>query len=204
MSRAQLARKVGRRPVKKTIVVVCEGGKSEPQYIGALAQEAEVFEHAAVDLQIDGTGGEVPLTLVRRAVDLATRDPKEHGEIDEVWCLFDVEWPRNHPNLPQALALARANGIKLAISNPCFELWLILHFQDSSAWLDNTQARRTRRSCDGQPGKSLDPALYMPTRHAASARAVRLEQMHESAQRRFPNNNPSSGMFRLIASAEGR
>ena len=36
------------------------------------------------------------------------------------------------------VASAGANGIRLAISNPCFELWLILHFQDHTAWLDNT------------------------------------------------------------------
>jgi RloB-like protein len=56
--------------------------------------------------------------------------------------VFDVEWPRNHPGLEEAVKQAYANGIKLAVSNPCFESWLILHFQNHAAWLDNNQARR--------------------------------------------------------------
>jgi len=54
------------------------------------------------------------------------------------------------------------------VSNPCFELWLILHFQDHAAWLDNNEARRLRRQLDGSSDKGLDAAKYMPfTAYAA-------------------------------------
>jgi hypothetical protein len=31
---------------------------------------------------------------------------------------------------------ARDNGIRIAISNPCFELWILLHFQDQRAHIE--------------------------------------------------------------------
>jgi hypothetical protein len=96
--------------------------------------------------------------------------------------------------------LAKANNIRLAVSNPSFELWLILHFRDCSASLDNAQARRKRRDCDGQRGKDLDPARYMPLRHDAVRRAATLDRYHEQNGTLFPRNNPSSGMYGLVQS----
>ena len=48
----------------------------------------------------------MPLTLVNAAVEAGARNSEEQGEIDEVWCLFDVEWPKNHPKLREARAKA--------------------------------------------------------------------------------------------------
>jgi hypothetical protein len=42
----------------------------------------------------------VPLALVKMAADRLA-DP----EVDECWCIFDVEWPKNHPHLFDALTI---------------------------------------------------------------------------------------------------
>lgn len=128
-----LRRRTGIRRPKKTLVVFCEGEKTEPQYLEALKNQPEVRDAAAVDLRIEtGHSGAVPLTLVALASDARSRAVAEEAEIDEFWCVFDVEWPRNHPGLGEALQQARENDIRLAVTNPCFELWLILHFKDRS------------------------------------------------------------------------
>ncbi len=48
---------------------------------------------------------------------------------DAVWCVFDVD---QHPKIKEALSLAAKNGISVALSNPCFEFWLVLHFEKYS------------------------------------------------------------------------
>lgn len=198
-----LKRNVGFRRPKKTIVVFCEGVKTEPIYINALKQQPSVHDVAAVDIRVEtGHGGSVPLTLVSMAADARRRAIDEDGEIDEFWCIFDVEWPRNHPNLDSALEAARSNDIRLAISNPCFEVWLILHFQDQSGWLDNDDACRLRGRLDGSLGKGLEPEMYMPLRFAAAIRAAALEKRHEENGTDFPHDNPSSGMYRFLCSVE--
>jgi hypothetical protein len=186
------------------MAVFCEGERTEPEYFEALKREPDVREVAAVDIRVEsGNQGSVPLTLVRMAIAAKDRAQREQGEVDAFWCVFDVEWPRNHPNLREALDLARTHGVETAVSNPNFELWLVLHFQDCGAWLDNDGARRLRRAHDGQTDKGLDGALYMPLRATAAARAARLEERHVGDGTRFPDDNPSSGMHRLIAAIRG-
>ena len=197
-----LRRSVGIRRPRKTLVVFCEGERTEPEYLEALKREPSVRDTAAVDLKVDPRSKSAPLMLVQMAVDARERALKEEAEIDEFWCVFDVEWPVNHPRLRDALELADRNRIGVAVSNPCFELWLILHFQDWSAWLDNDAARRLRRQLDGQSKKGLDGKTYMARRRQAADRALELERRHKGNDTTFPKDNPSSGMYRLIASVE--
>src|SRR5207245_205766 len=143
--------------------------------------------------------GMVPLSLVRAAVDARHRALDDEEEIDEFWCLFDVEWPVNHPGLEEARDLARGNQIRLAISNPSFELWLILHLRDHRAWLDTDGARRLRRDLDGEEGKGIDPSRYIPFMLTAAARARRLKEQHQLDRTPFPHDNPSSGVYRLLS-----
>ena len=203
-------RKVGERPLKrrvatreprKTLLVFCEGERTEPEYLDVLKRQPSVRDVAAVDLRVEtGHGGAVPRTLVSMAINAQRRATQEEGEIDEFWCIFDVEWPTNHPGLKDAVEQARQSGIQLAISNPCFELWLILHFQDHTAWLDNRGASRLRRRIDGSTGKGLDAAIYMRYTGDATRRAESLDERHQRDGASFPDDNPSSGMHRLIRS----
>jgi hypothetical protein len=198
-----LRRRVGSRKPRRTLLVFCEGQRTEPEYLEALRREPSVREAAAVDLQVQrDVGGSAPLTLVNAAVEAKSRSEQEEGEIDEIWCLFDVEWPANHPKLHEAVMVARANGIRLGISNPCFELWLVLHFDDQTAFLETAPAQRLRCRHDGQEGKGLDGAIYMPKRSDAVRRAAALEIRHKGNGTDFPNDNPSSGVHHLLLSIE--
>jgi hypothetical protein len=112
-----LKRSVATRKPNKTLLVFCEGERTEPEYLNALKRQPSVHDVAAVDLRVEtGQGGSVPLTLVSLAVDARRRAVHEDGEIDEFWCVFDVEWPRNHPGLKDAIERARQNNIRLCSS----------------------------------------------------------------------------------------
>nr|SBO92551.1 hypothetical protein BN4615_P2065 [Nonomuraea gerenzanensis] len=117
--------------------------------------------------------------------------------------MFDIEWPKNHPNLKQAIRLAQEHGIRLAISNPCFELWLILHFEDQTAFIGTKEAESRSRKLDGRSGKRIDPNQYMPRRHEAVRRALLLAQRHARHQSSCPDDNPSSAMGELLAAIQG-
>ncbi|MXY23118.1 MAG: RloB domain-containing protein [Acidobacteria bacterium] len=198
-----LRRRVAVRKPKRTFLVFCEGKRTEPDYLMALREEPAVREAASVEIKIDlDASGAVPSTLVDAAAEARARNSEEQGEIDEVWCLFDVEWPRNHPRLPEAKAKAQRSDVRLAISNPCFELWLALHFENRTARLDSTAADTLRRNHDGSPDKGLDGTQYMPRRAAAVRRARALTKKHERDRTEFPNDNPSSGMYLFLEAVE--
>ena len=185
------------------MLVFCEGKRTEPEYLKALKREPAVREVASVDIRVnEETAGSAPWTLVTAAVDARARASDEKGEVDEIWCLFDVEWPKNHPKLREAIALAEARGVRVAVSNPCFELWLALHFGDQTAWLDTRVAIRLRRNHDSSSGKGVDGPTYMTRRNDAARRARSLDAEHRRADRNFPDDNPSSGMYRFLDAIE--
>ena len=142
----------------------------------------------------------------RRLVEEARAEKRnEHRQSvgpTEYWCVFDVEAPTQHARLHEAVQMARDNGISVAISNPCFELWLVLHYANHESWIDNDDCRSLRRQHDGSQGKSLDGAAYMPRRREAIVRAKRLAMLHASANRELPDDNPSSGLYRLLEAIE--
>ena len=182
----------------------CEGEKTEPANLKALKRDPAVRDVASVDIRVDEeTTGSVPLTLVDAAAKARARSSRADGEVDEVWCIFAVEWPRNHPNLGRALVRARESGVRVAVSNSCFELWLALHFEDHTAGLDTAAATRLRRTLDGTSGKDLDGETHMPRRAKAARRARALDERHRGNGTEFPRDNPSSGMFRFLDAIEG-
>jgi len=192
----ELRRRTAIRPERKTVVVFCEGEASEPDYINALKRLPHVRNNTSVSIEIV-TDPAVPMTLVRWAIDRARED-----EVDECWCVFDVEWPQNHPNLKQAISLAKEHGIRLAVSNPCFELWLILHFENRTAFINTCDAERRSRKLDGRTGKRIEADRYMPLRGVAAQHAAALASRHERNGTLFPRDNPSSSVHDLLATIE--
>ncbi len=51
------------------------------------------------------------------------------SEGDIAICVFDI-LGNDAAHLEEAFLMAESNGIILALSNPCFELWYLLHFRD--------------------------------------------------------------------------
>jgi hypothetical protein len=142
-----------------------------------------------------------PMALVERAVEEKTTNEKAEKRgrgraHDEVWCVFDVD---EHPYLSGALELAARNGINLAVSNPCIELWFLLHFSEQSAYIERFAAQRAAKA-HLDSGKSLtDSALQRLDAgfEIAKGRAQRLEEKHHGDGTPAPGN-PSSGLWRLV------
>jgi hypothetical protein len=190
-----------RRAVRREILAFVEGKKTEDLY---LVDWRRRFRDNIL-ITVDPFRG-VPLSLVTHAVERLKDENREQRRgrgrgFDEVWCVFDVD---EHPNLPQAVDLARRHGISLAISNPCLELWFILHFEDQTAWIDRGKAQERSEQllgCSKVLTSSALQALF--ERHAdATSRAQALEARH-SISRSPEGENPSSSMWRLIESIRG-
>jgi hypothetical protein len=80
-------------------------------------------------------GDSAPAQVVERlkTAFLFCKERKEVREGDEFWVLLDRDhhFQASHtPGTREALRAARQAGFEVAISNPCFELWLLLHHQE--------------------------------------------------------------------------
>jgi hypothetical protein len=190
-------RRVTANAVKRSLLVFSEGEATEEGY---LLHYWRLYRRA-VTVEIDGFHG-TPLALVQRAVKAKRQNeraaPRRGRAHDEVWCVFDVD---DHPRLAEGLALAREHGIHLAISNPCIELWFLLHFEDRTAYIERREAQslaKERLGC----GKRLDEAALAALQEgfeAARERAQRLDVKH-TGDGSGAHANPSSGAWRLVDS----
>ena len=189
-------RRRGLRKVQRTrFVIICEGEVTEPRYLKELARRPSVREVATLDIR--GMGRE-PRRLVEEARDVKRAERGQTTGATQYWCVFDVEAPIQHERLFEAIEMAHGNNIHVAVSNPCFELWLLLHYADRERWIDNSNCGKLLRENDHSQRKHLDAAAYMPLLTEAMQRANKLEALHERAGREFPDNNPSSTMNRLL------
>lgn len=197
----QPARRSPWREPKPRILCVCEGAITEPEYLRGFTSHCR---NPRVEVVVVPGAG-VPRTLVERARERkreAATDAKRQGDenlsFDEVWCVHDID---DHPKIDEARVMARDNGIQLAVSNPCFELWLVLHFRDDPG----AQHRDHLARLLGQflPGyeKHVEFSRFADGYGEAVRRASRLEELAERDGE--PGRNPTSGVWRLTESIRG-
>lgn len=190
-----LARRKASRKSLPFLLVVCEGKVTEPQYIEAFRRD---HANRLVRVEINDDSG-VPKTLVERAIELrddAERRARASGDssfaYDEVWCVFDVD---AHPRLGEALQQARDNELFVALSNPCIELWLLLHFEDQTSHVERRIAARKLRKHLPEYDKHVDYSKLRNRYADALKRATALESQH--TRDGVSHGNPSSGMYAL-------
>ena len=119
--------------------IYCEGEKTEPNYIDHYIKEhCHSFRQIQLRriklndvLKVAKTNKTDPNSLVELAIGEKARTPSG----DEFWCVYDREAENTIPNEIHAKAYAAAaqNGINIALSNVCFEVWLLLHKQPTCA-----------------------------------------------------------------------
>lgn len=192
------ARRAPFRAPRRRFLVVCEGRVTEPGYVRGLVRW---LRNAAVEVEIAPEHG-VPRTLVdvaigrkREAEREAKRLRDDFAAYDEVWCVFDVD---AHPHLLDAKQKARAHGLQLAISNPCFELWLLLHFRDSPGPRSRHQMQRLFADFVQGYAKHIDFGALSPGLDEAMSRARRLDD--DARRMGEPGRNPTTGVYRLAES----
>lgn len=182
--------------VRRKLHVFTEGRKTEVQYLGHWFQ----LHRERVLVVFDPSHGS-PRRLVEEAAKQKREDRRRGQLADEYWCVFDID---EHEKVPEAIDMAQANQIRLAISNPCIELWFLLHFGDQNAYIDRRDAQ------------SESESLLQCEKNLSSEALARLEERFEAARRRAqhldrkheldgspPRANPSSNIWALVERIRG-
>ena len=186
-------RRLGREEVRRIVRVHSEGTVTEPSYLRHMTRG-----NRKVTLTF-GRGGMGPLSLVDRArADIRERTRRNATlEFDEIWVVFDID---QHPYVNQAREEARNSDVQTAISNPCFELWLLLHIEEHNRAIDRRAAQSRAKKLGLIDKKSIEPSAWPSLDDnytTARTRAIKLDQRHEGdGSPRF--SNPSSNVWRLV------
>jgi hypothetical protein len=126
-----------------------------------------------------------PVSLVEYAVTVRNQN---RDDFDEVWCVVDVD----EFDVAAAIRQSDGRGIQLAISNPCFEVWLLLHFSDCTASVRDAvdAVRRLKQHVPDYSKSEFRFERYSAGVADAIRRARELEHL----------SNPSSGVW-MVAQA---
>ncbi|RMG65360.1 MAG: RloB domain-containing protein [Bacteroidetes bacterium] len=133
--RRSFTRPSGKRDAR-LVVIATEGAVTEKAYFEGLVS-ADGYPNAKVHVEIlaTQTGDSAPKAVMRRlnGFKRAYRLEKD----DQLWLVIDKDrWP--DAQLAEVAQQSLQKGYRLALSNPCFELWLWLHWEDPHQALTET------------------------------------------------------------------
>jgi hypothetical protein len=204
MTRKPLApsRPMGRphrpRQRKKRFLLYCEGDVTEPDYFNDLRRH---FRNPLIEIEIGDSKRNDPKGLVELAKkrrEEARRNARRERDdsllFDEVWCIFDVD---EHANLRDAIQQAKAISISLAVSNPCFELWILLHFKEQWASITGEKSRSAVRKYLKDYEKHADFEKLKGNGEVAMKRAKQMEARAKANNEEFAN--PTTSVWHLVA-----
>jgi hypothetical protein len=132
-----MAKRYDRRPPGRDIIpnilIVCEGEETELSYFNGIKR---FKKRNTISIKVFDAGKKTdPMSIVNRTIDerqnLKDKDNWKAG--DSAWAVFDGDEHiiGNLNNWRKALTLAESKKINLAITNPSFEFWYLIHFQDA-------------------------------------------------------------------------
>ena len=210
-ARELLRRRAKRQPAER-LLIVCEGSKTEPLYLGEIRQQLRL-PSANVQVQPAAYGTE-PIRIVEYAERLFTEGQRAlaiHARsFDRVVVAFDRD--EHHTYHAALQRVAALNGrlendervkvpFEAVVSVPCFELWLLLHFEDVFAPLHRDEAIAQLRGHLAGYAKGLGSHWAVTREHlgVATARAHALVAAgHTPEDGTKPCTNMHESVHRLL------
>jgi hypothetical protein len=192
-----------RRPVRRRIMVLTQGKVTEPAYFDRLRQ---LYRQVVVVVK---DCPKSPLQMLDVAIAETTKAGKSREyRFDATWIVFDAEERPDEAMLRTLRLKAGRHAIHLAWSNPCFEVWLLLHLAFSQAPIFNAE-QAIRQLETALPGYAKDQraaersmAALVSNIQTALAHAQRLREGHAArGAGEFPN--PATDVDILVRSITG-
>lgn len=200
-SARDLARKKPKHAPYERVLIVCEGSKTEPNY---LKEIVDCLKLSTANVEVDGECGSSPTSVVAHAKHRYIYSKKSGDDYDRIFCVFDKD---THETYAQALTdISNAkptNKFKAINSVPCFEYWVLLHFtfttkpftqaggKSKCACLIEELRKYMPGYCKGDHGVFHELMGHTPQAIAWSKRAL-----HQASQN--GTDNPSTLMHDLV------
>lgn len=208
--RREFKRESFSRDIQRLFVIATEGVKTEIKYFEEFKSEQyynnqSVYVEVLKRLTTDSSPDVVIRELNNFAKEYRLRDE------DELWMVIDRDkqsWTQREIARIARLCIQKRYGF--ALSNPCFEVWLLLHVKDYNTYskqkqvalFKNGRANASRSIlenelvaiCGSYNKSNLNVSHYLPTINVAITRA---EALVENETERWPNGF-GTHIFKLV------
>lgn len=170
------------REERRSVLIVTNGSRTEVDYFKALRNEPWVTADKVTPKFEAGA----PAALVARAAEI-----RADNAYDEAWVVCDVD------EFDVQLAIAEAGHheyVELALSQPCFEVWLILHLGPRCPGFNNA-AKAGEYLKRHLPHWDKKAIRFSDFSAGVLEAAERAKSMGEP-----PGANPSTAVWRIVES----
>jgi RloB-like protein len=170
----------------RLFIIATEGAVTEKQYF-------ERFGNSRIKVEVLATGSDnksAPKYVFDRLNSF--KEQFDLHEDDMLWLVIDVDRWNRDGELSQICREAKQKNYHLAVSNPCFEVWLCLHFGDLDP--EDRTCKQFKSSLGKILGSCNSISPYAP--HLPDA-VERAKILHPDPQQNWP---PTIGthVYRLV------
>ncbi len=169
------------RPLLPVVAIVCDDTKTAAEYFKKWASKVstKVTVHVYRAPRA-GADADAVVERAREVLEELQRDSSATDDQQSVWALIDMECePDRQRRAVAAKNQGEKNGIGVALSKPCFEVWTLLHLEDTGRSFDDCKAvtdaiKPLWQKEFGQPFESkaqVDYAKLLPRMDEAASRA---------------------------------
>lgn len=184
-----VARSRKKRSLRPAILIVTNGERTERTYLTRLKSEAK---GSKLSITVQFLPGEAS-TLLRKL------DANDLSGYTEIWIVVDEDGRDLLPLIRGCEKRTRKNQLWVpVISRPCFEVWLIAHYERVKAYHSQADAQRHLGQITGRKPaeKSLPTDFPFENMHQACVQCeLPSAEVHEQGQ--MPPS-PGSGMVHLV------
>ncbi|WP_326821071.1 RloB family protein [Streptosporangium sp. NBC_01756] len=193
---------------RRSVFVFTEGKVTEPKYIEAIKALVEVPVNVHIANGQAPDSRRTPADLLTQAVKLLEGKEQEDRKAKlprslktQVWCIFDHD-SRDRNELNSLLAQAKQRGVEVAFSNPCFEVWRLLHLKSANGTFGGIcgqVVQRLPQEFHQTPGgiKHVVPEQISGRFEAARKRALEMNGQHPE-HLPLPSMDPYTDVHRFV------
>lgn len=136
VKRRKLQRLLGARRYKKLFVLAVEGSKTEPQYFSIFDDKYSAIKINCLSKRRSSS----PKKVLDRIEEYLKKEGLQ--KTDEAWIVIDKDEWTDEQILPLVNWSQKKENYGFALSNPCFEYWLLLHFEEGNDIRSLQECRR--------------------------------------------------------------
>lgn len=188
--RRKFQRPLGQRRYRKLFVIAVEGAKTEPQYFATLNNQQSVIRVNCLKGKHDSS----PPQVLRRMQDHLKKEALKKS--DEAWLVVDKDqWTNGQ--LAQLNGWSQvADNYGFALSNPKFEYWLLLHFEDGTGIASSQDCSDRLKRHLPDYDKRIDPRKF--PRQTIDEAIRRAKQRDNPPCPDWPRSIGGTTVYRLV------
>jgi len=135
-----------KKKIPRRIYIFTEGSVTEPKYFREFIQFFKISQAQVKVIDRESTASS-PESVIKEMDYYKKSNPFKTK--NDIYCMV-IDTDRWGKNLKVAVDDARQRGYLVALSNPCFEIWLLMHFQDADTILKNVNLLKTKADINTQ------------------------------------------------------